>query len=59
METEIVGWLADREEAIRAYAKAQPCRRRRSIAIVVVGATMTAACIAVLVFELIERTIVL
>jgi hypothetical protein len=59
METEIVAWLADREAAIRTNAKTLPCRRRRSIALVIVGATMTAACIAALVFELIERTIVL
>jgi len=59
METEIVGWLADREEAIRAHAKTPPCRRRRTNAVVIVGAMMTVACIAALVFELIERAAVL
>jgi hypothetical protein len=37
METEIVGWLADREEAIRAYAKTLPCRRQRTKAVVNCG----------------------
>jgi hypothetical protein len=55
METEVVGWLADREEAIRAYAKILPHRRRRTSAAAIVGAMMTVACIAVLVFELVER----
>jgi hypothetical protein len=59
METEIVGWLADREEAIRTHAKTLPCRRRRTSAVVIVGATMTVACIAALVFELVERTVAL
>jgi hypothetical protein len=59
METEIVWWLADREEAIRAYAKTLPCRRRRTIAFEIVGTMMTIACIAALVFELIERAVVL
>jgi hypothetical protein len=59
METEIVGWLADREEAIRAHAKTLPCRRRRTSAVVIVGAMMTVACIAALVFELVERSVVL
>jgi hypothetical protein len=34
METEIVGLLADREEATRAYAKTLPCRRCRTSAVV-------------------------
>ena len=55
METEIVGWLADREEAMRAYAKTLPCRRRRTSTVVVVGAVMTVACIAAMV----ERTVVM
>jgi hypothetical protein len=59
METEIVGWLADREEAIRAYAKTLPCRRRRTSAFVIAGTMMTVACIAALVFEWIERAVVL
>ncbi len=60
METEIVGWLADREEAIRAHAKTLPCRRwRRSAVVIIVGAMMTVACIAALFFELVERTVVL
>ena len=59
METEVVGWLADREEATRAYAKTLPCRRWRTSAVVIVGAMMTVACIAALVFELVERTVVL
>src|SRR5271156_4364402 len=28
METEIVGWLADRKEPMRAHAKTLPCRRQ-------------------------------
>src|SRR6476646_8154681 len=44
METEIVGWLADREEATRAHAKTLPCRRRHASAVVIVGAMMTVAC---------------
>jgi len=59
METEIVGWLADREEAIRAHAKTLPCRRQRTSAVVIVGAMITVACIAALAFELIERAAVL
>jgi hypothetical protein len=59
METQIVGWLADREEAIRAHAKTLPCQRRGTSAVVVVGAMMTVACIAALVFELVERIVVL
>jgi hypothetical protein len=60
METDVVGWLADREEAIRAYAKTLPHRRRRTGTVVFVGAMMTVACIAALVvFELVERILVL
>jgi hypothetical protein len=59
METEVVGWLADREEAIRAYANTLPHRRRRASTVVIVGAMMTVACIAALVFELLERILVL
>jgi hypothetical protein len=59
METEIVGWLADREEEIRAHAKTLPCQRRRASAVVIVGAMMTVACMAALVFKLVERTVVL
>jgi hypothetical protein len=59
METEIVGWLADREEAMRAHAKTLPRRRWRKSVIVIVGAMMTVACITALVFELVERTVVL
>jgi hypothetical protein len=59
METEIVGWLADREEAIRAHAKTLPRRRWRTSTVVIVGSMMTVACIAALVFELVERTVVL
>ena len=55
METEVVGWLADREEAMRTCAKTQPYRRRRTGTVVIVGAMMTVACIAALVFELVER----
>ena len=57
METEIVGWLADREETIRAHPKT--CRRRRTSTVAIVGAMMTVACIAALFFELVERTVVL
>ena len=57
METEIVGWLADREEAIRAHAETLSCRRRRTSAVVIVGAMITVACIAALVFELVERPV--
>jgi len=56
METEIVGWLADREQAIRAHVKTLPCRRGRTSAIVIAGAIMAFAFIAVLAFELVERT---
>jgi hypothetical protein len=56
METESVGWLAYREEAIRAHAKALPGRRQPTNAVVIVWAVMTVACIAVLVLELVERT---
>jgi len=59
METEIVGWLADREEAIRAHAKTLPRRRGRTSAVVIVGAIMAFAFVAVLAFELVERTLVL
>jgi len=59
METEIVGWLADREEAMRAYAKTLPSRRRRINAVIIVEAMMTVACIAALVFELVERAVIL
>jgi hypothetical protein len=59
METEIVGWLADREEARRAHAKIPPHRRRRTSVMAIVGAMMTVACIAALVFELVERMLVL
>jgi hypothetical protein len=55
METEVVGWLADREEAMRTWAKTQPHRRRRTGTVVIVGAMMTVAYIAALVFELVER----
>jgi hypothetical protein len=58
METEIVGWLADRQEAMRAHAKTLPYRRQRTGAIMIVGAMMTVACIAALVFELVERAVV-
>ena len=59
MESEIVGWLADREEATRAHAKTLPCRHWRTSAVAIVAAMMTVACIAALVFELVERTVVL
>ena len=59
METEIVGWLADREEAAGAHAKTLPCRRRRTSEVVVAGAMMTVACIAALAFEWVERNVVL
>ena len=58
METEIVGWLADREEATRAHVKTLPCRHWRTNA-VAMAAMMTVACIAALVFELVERTVAL
>jgi hypothetical protein len=58
METEIVGWLADREEATRAHVKTLPCRHWRTSA-VAMAAMMTVACIAALVFELVERTVAL
>ena len=57
METEIVGWLADREEAIRAHTKTLPCRRRRASAVVVAGAMLTVASLAALVFGLVERPV--
>jgi hypothetical protein len=59
METEIVGRLADRDEAIRANAKTLPCRYGRTNAVVISGAKMTVACIAARVFELVERAVVL
>jgi hypothetical protein len=57
MEPEIVGWLADREEATRAYGKTLACRRRRTSAFVIAGAMLTATSLAVLVFELVERAV--
>jgi len=54
MEKEVVGWLADGEEAIRTCAKTQPYRRRTGT-VVIVGAMMTVAYIAALVFELVDR----
>jgi hypothetical protein len=56
METEI-GWLADREEAIRVYANTLPCRRGHTSAVVTVGAVITVACIAALVLELVQRAL--
>jgi hypothetical protein len=56
METEIVGRLADGEEAMRAYAKTASCRRRRTSIVAIVGAMISVACIAAPVFELVERT---
>lgn len=57
MEPAVVGWLADREEAIRAYASTRPRGPRRKSAVVIAGATLTVASLAVLVFELVERTV--
>ena len=57
MEPEIVGWLADREEAIRAYARTLLCPRRRASVVAIAGATLTVAGLAALVFELVERTV--
>jgi hypothetical protein len=56
METEIVGWLADREAVMRAYAQTPPRRRRRTSVVAIVGTKMTVAGIVALVFELVERT---
>jgi hypothetical protein len=59
MEIEIVGWLADREGAMWVCAKTSPCQRRRTSIVAIVGAMMTVACIAALVFELVERALAL
>ncbi len=41
------------------HAKTLPCRRWLTSAVVIVGAMMAVTCIAALVFELVERTVVL
>ena len=46
METEIVGWLADREAAIRAHMRALPPRRRPARATVIAGVVAAVAFIA-------------